>query len=131
HRKWYRRTRWCWSFCTGRKSVRRREFIALMGASVAWPLAALGQQPGRMYRVGLLWAATPESPVVVAFLDEMARHGFVVGKNLTVAYRAFDRLPEYAAELSTARWMSSALRGTWQFALHRRQRRPFRFLPSR
>src|SRR6516162_11103590 len=83
--------------------MRRREFIALAGASVAWPFAAVAQEPGRMYRVGLLWAATPESPVVVAFLDEMARHGFVVGKNLTVDYRAFglhpDRLPEYGAEV--------------------------------
>jgi putative tryptophan/tyrosine transport system substrate-binding protein len=83
--------------------MRRREFITLISASVTWPFAALAQEPGRMYRVGLLWAAPPESPVVVAFLDEMARHGFVVGKNLTLDYRAFglhpDRLPEYAAEV--------------------------------
>jgi len=83
--------------------MRRREFIALMGASVAWPFAAMAQEPGRLYRVGLLWAATPESPVVVAFLDETARHDFVVGKNLTVDYRAFDRLSEYAAELVKGR----------------------------
>jgi len=83
--------------------MRRREFIALMGASVAWSFAAMAQEPGRLYRVGLLWAATPESPVVVAFLDETARHDFVVGKNLTVDYRAFDRLSEYAAELVKGR----------------------------
>jgi putative ABC transport system substrate-binding protein len=83
--------------------MRRREFIALMSASVAWPFAAMAQQAGRMYRVGLLWAAPPESAVVTAFLDEVGRHGFVVGKNLTVDYRAFglhpDRLSEYATEL--------------------------------
>jgi hypothetical protein len=63
-----------------------------------------GAGTGADYRVGLLWAAPPESPAVIAFLDEMARHGFVVGKNLTLDYRAFgthpDRLPEYAAELA-------------------------------
>jgi hypothetical protein len=27
----------------------RREFIALMGATVAWPFAALAQEPARTY----------------------------------------------------------------------------------
>jgi putative ABC transport system substrate-binding protein len=84
--------------------MRRREFIALMGASVTWPFTALAQEPGRTYHLGLLWAQPSQAePVVAAFLDEVRRHGFIVGKNLTVDYRAFtlhpDRLSEYAAEL--------------------------------
>ena len=32
--------------------MRRREFIALSGASVALPFAVMAQEPGRTYRLG-------------------------------------------------------------------------------
>ena len=37
--------------------MRRREFIALVGASVTWPFAAMAQDRGG-YRLGLLWTAS-------------------------------------------------------------------------
>src|SRR5215471_4789062 len=84
--------------------MRRREFIALAGASATWPFAALAQEPGRTYRLGFLWAQSSEAePVVTAFLDEAGRHGFIMAKNLTVEHRDFgphpDRVSEYAADL--------------------------------
>jgi putative ABC transport system substrate-binding protein len=87
------------------ETMRRREFIALMGASVAWPFAALAQQAGRTYRLGCL-LSTPRNEYV-AFFDELRRRGFIEGQNLTVEYRAYgqdvDLIPQYAAELVKAR----------------------------
>jgi putative tryptophan/tyrosine transport system substrate-binding protein len=89
--------------------MRRREFIALAGASVTWPFAAMAQEPGRTYRLGFLYAAPRDAARVdtsSAFLDEVGRQGFIEGKNLAVDYRAFgshpERVSEYAAELAKA-----------------------------
>ena len=85
----------------------RREFIALMGASVAWPFAAMAQQPGRTYRLGILGPAPRDIPANVLFFDELRRYGFIEGQNLTVEYRVWGLHPElisqYAAELVKAR----------------------------
>jgi putative tryptophan/tyrosine transport system substrate-binding protein len=89
--------------------MRRREFIALMGASVAWPLAAMAQQAGRTYRLGLLLPEPRDdtTPTALAFIGVLRRGGFIEGQNLTVEYRAygqhFDLLSRYATELVNAR----------------------------
>jgi putative ABC transport system substrate-binding protein len=68
--------------------MRRREFIAFMGASVAWPFAAMAQEPGRTYRLGTLLAGRVEE-LWNAFLDPARRHGFIEGQNLTIDYRDY------------------------------------------
>ena len=41
--------------------MRRREFIALLvGSTTAGPIAALAQEPGRIYRLGFLYPAPPQ-----------------------------------------------------------------------
>jgi putative tryptophan/tyrosine transport system substrate-binding protein len=91
--------------------MRRREFIALMGASVAWPFAALAQEPGRTYRVGLLTAEPPRHQVqggaFDALFDGLRRLGFIEGKNLEVHNQVYGQHPEllteYVAELVKAK----------------------------
>jgi putative ABC transport system substrate-binding protein len=51
--------------------MRRREFIALMGASVTWPFTALAQQAGRTYRLGCLVSSPRDN--YMAFFDELRR----------------------------------------------------------
>ena len=87
--------------------MRRREFIALMGASVVWPFAAVAQEAGRIYRLGILYPPPRDSPTNMFLFNELRRHGFIEGQNLTVEYRAYaqhvDLVPQYAAELVKAR----------------------------
>ena len=86
--------------------MRRREFIALIGASATWPFAAMAQEAGRTYRLGVLLPHPRDVPVNVAFLEEFRRRGFIEGQNLTVEWRAYwqhvDLIPQYATELVMA-----------------------------
>ena len=86
--------------------MRRRELIALMGASATWPFAAMAQQAGRTYRLGCLLPRARDAQVNVAFFEELRRRGFIEGQNLTVEWRTYgehvDLIPQYAAELVKA-----------------------------
>jgi putative ABC transport system substrate-binding protein len=55
--------------------MRRRDVIAILGGAAAWPLAALGQQPERMWRIGYLRAAPPPERNLQAFLRALAEKG--------------------------------------------------------
>src|SRR6478735_2268765 len=88
--------------------MRRREFVALMGAA-AWPFAAMAQQAGRTYRVGGLSSSSGprNSPAIVAMFDELRRFGFIEGQNLTIDWRQYtlhiDLISEFAADLVKAK----------------------------
>jgi putative tryptophan/tyrosine transport system substrate-binding protein len=84
--------------------MRRREFISLLGGTVAaWPLAARAQQ---MRRIGVLMAINTDDPEaqarIAALVGSLQQLGWAVGKNIQVDYRLAadaDTLRKYAAEL--------------------------------
>ena len=84
--------------------MRRREFIAIAGATAAWPLASHAQQP-TMPVIGYLSGATFEmmQDYVAAFRRALADQGFTEGRNVGIEYRWAeghnDRLPALAADL--------------------------------
>jgi putative tryptophan/tyrosine transport system substrate-binding protein len=71
--------------------MRRRRFIAGLGAAAAWPLAARAQLPGGVRRVGVLMnsvATDSEFQSYVAVVIQGLRQlGWVEGENLRVDVR--------------------------------------------
>ena len=88
--------------------MRRREFIALTGASVGWPLAAHAQQVP-LPEVGFLNSASAQGYAAMAatFRRGLKEAGYSEGQNVTIEYRwadnQYERLPALAAELVTRR----------------------------
>jgi putative tryptophan/tyrosine transport system substrate-binding protein len=70
--------------------MRRREFIAGIGATIAGPLTARAQQPsGRAYRVGYLSIGSREQTLrfIKAFEEGLRSLGYRVGENVIIEYR--------------------------------------------
>jgi ABC-type uncharacterized transport system substrate-binding protein len=86
--------------------LRRREFITLLGgAAAAWPFVARGQEPGRIYRIGALFASPRDAPHYVTLFDELRRLGFIEGRNLVIDVAGFGLTPE-RMEVHAANLMS-------------------------
>jgi putative tryptophan/tyrosine transport system substrate-binding protein len=83
--------------------IRRREFIAGVGAAAVWPLGARAQQQP-LPVIGYLSAAGENSNQTrgAAFRQGLGRLGFVEGRNVEIFYRyvktRYDHLPTLAEE---------------------------------
>jgi len=90
-------------------TIGRRELLAALGGAAAtWPLAARGQQPDRVRRIGVLMNAPESDPsyrsYAAAFAQTLQRLGWREGKNLHLDLRSSagdpERIAAYAAELA-------------------------------
>jgi len=93
--------------------MNKREFITLLGGTAAaWTLAALAQQPGKIYRVGLVFTTSsvsemagtdPVHPLVRSFVQSLAMLGYLQGQNLLLEHRSaegrFERFPDIMRDL--------------------------------
>lgn len=98
--------------------IGRRELIVAVANIVAWPIVGQAQQPQR--RIGVLMPTTESDPTerswLAAFVEELARLGWVDGRNVTIDYRwgggEIDRYRIVAAELVNLRPHALLVAGT-------------------
>jgi putative tryptophan/tyrosine transport system substrate-binding protein len=77
--------------------LKRRDFITLLGAAAAWPVAARAQNAKRRPRVGVLWHAAnaeEEGPYFNALAEGFAALGYVDGHTITLHHRFPNETPE-------------------------------------
>jgi putative ABC transport system substrate-binding protein len=84
-------------------SVRRRDFITVLGGAAAWPITARAQARNQVRRIGALVASTEWVSRKEAFLKELQQLGWSEGRNLRIDWRYADgdpvRFRSYATEL--------------------------------
>jgi putative ABC transport system substrate-binding protein len=79
--------------------MRRRQFLSVLGAAAAWPLAARAQQTNKPPTIGYLgtdannWAAW-----TAAFVSRMRELGWIEGRTINIEYRWSEGRPERIAE---------------------------------
>jgi putative ABC transport system substrate-binding protein len=90
--------------------MRRREFIALLGGSAAWPLGVRAQQREKMRRIGVLMGYAESDregqAFVAAFREGLQKLGWTEGRNVRIDTRwatsdEADSIPRFAKELVT------------------------------
>src|SRR5262245_35962062 len=81
--------------------MKRRRFITLLGGAAAWPLRALAQQPGKIWRMGFV--ARGHEKFYDALFEGLRELGYAEGRNFIVERRyagdRTERFEEIAAEM--------------------------------
>ena len=67
--------------------LRRRDFIAGLGGTAAWPIAARAQQGGRTRRIGVLMSGDENNPLAKTFIQALAGLNWTDGRNVQMDFR--------------------------------------------
>ena len=81
--------------------MRRRDFMAGLGAAAAWPAVARAQAPVKLPRIGFLGATTPSAQKLWndAFEQRLRELDWVNGRNIIIDYRWANGRQERAADV--------------------------------
>jgi putative tryptophan/tyrosine transport system substrate-binding protein len=83
-----------------RRAVLRCVSLGVVGGLTGGLPIARAQAPGRMYRLGALYASQRDAPHHVAFFEELRRNGFILGQNLDVDPRGYGLRAEQFAGIA-------------------------------
>jgi putative ABC transport system substrate-binding protein len=86
--------------------VRRREFIALLGAAAAWPLAIDAQELGNVKHIGFLRVGPPPAAWIEAPRQGLRELGYIEGQNIAIELgltSSVAQLPDAAARLVSSK----------------------------
>ena len=81
--------------------MRRREFIILL-ATMATPIAALAQEPGKIRHIGFLRVGPPPPAFIEGFRRGLRELGYLEGQHFVIDYglaQSVAQIPDAAAEL--------------------------------
>src|SRR3954466_7060518 len=82
--------------------MRRREFVALGGATALMPLPLGAQQLAKQQRIGILLYTTPRGdPNLASFLRGLGELGYIEGRTVAIEYRYAEGRPERLADLAS------------------------------
>jgi putative tryptophan/tyrosine transport system substrate-binding protein len=85
-------------------TMKRREFISLVGGAVAWPLATGAEPIRNKYRLVILTpsALNRDYRPIKEFFNELARSGYVEGQNIIIEVFSTDGNSERRSEVAHA-----------------------------
>ena len=85
------------------RGTNRREFIGGLGGAVTWPVVAHGQQPSKLWHIGILETVPADlnMPNLGALRRGLHDFGYVEGRDYVLEYRSADGQPEQFPRLAT------------------------------
>jgi putative tryptophan/tyrosine transport system substrate-binding protein len=82
--------------------IRRREFVAVLGTTAAWPLVAHAQQGGKLPIIGFLGSgdASTQTQWLAAFTQRLGEIGWIDGRTVKIEVRWAEGRNDRSAEIT-------------------------------